>query len=86
MYNRIVSWVKALLLELVNKYCTALLCVYFFCSVCWNITFLRKIVAFQDVIWEYSFRYKLGTRGILGKQNLVLGSIKLMRPNHGPKL
>ena len=54
---------KALLLELVNKYCTALLCLFLLLCLYLNITFLRKIVAFQDVIWEYSFRYKIGTRG-----------------------
>lgn len=43
---------KALLLEMVNKYCTALLCLFLLFYLYLNIKFLRKIVAFQNVIWD----------------------------------
>lgn len=43
---------KALLLEMINKYCTALLCLFLLLYLYLNIKFLRKIIGFQNVIWD----------------------------------
>lgn len=54
---------KALLLEMVNKYCTALLCLSLLLSLYLNIKYLRKIVAFQNVILGCGLSHELGRRG-----------------------
>lgn len=59
---------KALLLEMVNKYCTALLCLSLLLSLYLNIKNLRKIVAFQNVILGCGLNHSWA-EGASGKQN-----------------
>lgn len=70
---------KALLLEMVNKYCTALLGLSLMFYLYLNIKFLRKIVAFQNVIWGVVSVISW-VQGDSGKQNLFW-ECKPLRPN-----
>lgn len=72
LYKELFSGFKVLLLEMINKYCTALLCFSLLLYLYLNIKFLRKIVVFQNVLWGMVSIIS-GIQGDSGKRNLFWG-------------